>query len=410
MVVGRKQRREREKRMGLGMDPAGWSLLILIGCFSGFASGLLRIGEGFIVVPSLMIALPYLGVGGPEMSKIAAATSLGLLIPTSITSTEARGAETSVDWDVWSLLLPSAVAGAILATTFASQIDGRLITLFFVGAALVFAIGLFRNREGGAEKDGMSDEPPLVATTVKTIAAGSVAALLGLGASFFCAPTLTRFLPMMRAGGTAAALSLPLALAGIGGYLLAKTPDICSQNCTGYVFLPAVAAIGMTSVLTAPIGAKLTHFFPLHALRIGFAILLIGVTLQIASANLSLGGLVSEAKNFATEMLIKPLCDPKPSPAAPIFETPPTHTDQAARSLGARHGPALTGNRSSMLLRAAIDSVRDRRRSAGAIAFSPPPPVRKPAPKERAKKTNEKIAAGDQIIHRAIPIGSGPRL
>ena len=43
----------------------------------------------------------------------------------------------------------------------------------------------------------------------------------------------------------------------------------------GYIYLPALAGIAVTSYLTAPLGAKLAHKLPIPKLKKGFAILLI---------------------------------------------------------------------------------------------------------------------------------------
>ena len=76
-----------------GMEAIGWGLLIAAGWLTGFCSGLLGIGGGLVVVPAMIVGLPMLGVSGSELSKIATATSLLLVIPTSIASAQAHASE-----------------------------------------------------------------------------------------------------------------------------------------------------------------------------------------------------------------------------------------------------------------------------------------------------------------------------
>jgi uncharacterized membrane protein YfcA len=46
-------------------------------------------------------------------------------------------------------------------------------------------------------------------------------------------------------------------------------------RCTlGYVYLPALALVVATSMLTAPLGARLAHRVSVKRLRIGFALML----------------------------------------------------------------------------------------------------------------------------------------
>ena len=59
-------------------DPSAFGFLVLLGCASGCISGLLGVGGGTILVPALVASLPLLGVQGPELPKIAMATSLAL--------------------------------------------------------------------------------------------------------------------------------------------------------------------------------------------------------------------------------------------------------------------------------------------------------------------------------------------
>jgi hypothetical protein len=91
---------------------------------------------------------------------------------------------------------------------------------------------------------------------------------------------LSRWVPLARAIGTASALALPMAIAGAAGYLLAPQPAGCAA-CTGYVHFPAVATVGVATVLAAPLGAQLTAVLPARRLRQLFAVLLIAGTIAL---------------------------------------------------------------------------------------------------------------------------------
>ena len=98
-----------------------------------------------------------------------------------------------------------------------------------------------------------------MARTAESRAAEVVSALVGLkrdGALFYAMELLDgidlqklveRFGPMPRAIGTTAALCLPMAVFGIAGFVLSPTPAECPSGCTGYVYLPAVAATGISA-------------------------------------------------------------------------------------------------------------------------------------------------------------------
>jgi uncharacterized protein len=226
--------------------------------------------------PALIFGLPYLGIVGPDVTKIATATSLALVIPTSIASAQAHAAKGAVDRKAWLLLAPTIVAGAFITSSLAFAIDARIIIVLFVAYALIFAAGLLQRSEPSTKKErGRRSLRDMAEIAVKTTSGAGLASLLGMGGGFFCVPILSRIAPLPVAIGTSSALGLPLAASGVVGYLLGPIPPGCDHNCAGAIYVPAVAAIGMTSVLTAPIGAKLAHLLPVMALKRMFAAMLL---------------------------------------------------------------------------------------------------------------------------------------
>jgi uncharacterized protein len=251
----------------------GWQLLVGVGCLSGLASGLLGIGGGMIVVPALVLLLPLIGIDGPELPKVAMATSLALVIPTSIAGAQAHAARGAIDWRLWALMAPALVAGSLVAMIIARSISVSVITMIFVGFALVSAWRLVRRKAAAPlvpDPAGLN-VPALI---IKCIGGGTLGSLLGFGVAFFAVAVLSRHIPMPRSIGTASALALPMAIGGTVGYLYAAAPADCA-GCTGYVYLPAVTAIGVATVLTVPLGARLTSVLPTLALQRLFAVLLV---------------------------------------------------------------------------------------------------------------------------------------
>ena len=274
-----------------------WVVLTIVGCVSGFASGLLGIGGGLVIVPALIFALPHFGVSGAEIPKIAMATSLALIVPTSIASAEAHAARGAVDWQMLGMLAPGVGAGAFLAATLVPEFNTDLVVLLFVTFAAVSSGRLLLPAENGTSRGAAEGKAPDAATlALQGAAGGGAAAILGIGGALFNIPVLLRFIPMQRAIGTASALAVPLAMAGSAGYLLAAAPSGCREGCIGYVFFPAVAAIGIGAVLAAPLGAWLAHRSPVAILRRLFALFLI-----CAAGNLAYKTLYPELRRGGTQ-------------------------------------------------------------------------------------------------------------
>jgi uncharacterized membrane protein YfcA len=289
--------------MLLGALAEGWPLLVALGCASGFFSGLLGIGGGTILVPALVAGLPLLGVEGPEVVKIAMATSLALIIPTSIAATQMHLSKAAVDWRLLALLGPSIIAGSFVAAAFARGINVTVLSGLFVAFALYTAWGLMRRPARAVHARPGSTQPGLIRITVTGVLGGALSSLLGLGVAFFAVPVMARFVSMQTAIGTAAALGIPMALAGIAGYVLAGAPAGC-EGCAGYIFLPAVAAIGISAVLAAPIGARLTHLLPVILLRRLFGGLLILAAGHLALKTLPLASVPSEAGKLLARLTV----------------------------------------------------------------------------------------------------------
>jgi uncharacterized membrane protein YfcA len=117
-------------------------------------------------------------------------------------------------------------------------------------------------------------------------AIGAVSSLLAAGGAFLCIPFLAWCsVPLRRAIGTAAAVGLPIALAGTLGYAAqGLRVEGLPRASLGYVYAPALALVAATSVLAAPLGARLAHRLPVKRLRIIFALLLYALALRMLAS------------------------------------------------------------------------------------------------------------------------------
>jgi uncharacterized membrane protein YfcA len=81
---------------------------------------------------------------------------------------------------------------------------------------------------------------------------------------------------LQQAIGTAAAVGFPIAVAGAIGYIISGMAQSqpLPKYSLGYVYLPALAWVVLASMLTAPLGAKVTHIMQTATLRKIFVVLL----------------------------------------------------------------------------------------------------------------------------------------
>ena len=385
----------------------GIAFLISLGAAVGFINGLLGIAGTATFVSALLIGLPhFFGIDGPDVAKIALASALGLVVPMAIASTQANVSRGTVDWWHLAWFTPSVLAGAFVASAFVFALSAKLMMIILAAVVLIAA---WRMLAGKGERlpDRLTPERPgRWALTWRGVLGGAACSLLALGTSFFAVPLLSRHLLMERAFGTAMALAIPLSIAGVTGYLLASAPGECQGMCTGYVFLPAVAAAGIGAVLTAPIGAALGRHLPRRPLRRVWGLWLLVVAGHIFSTAFdpaqmghALQGGMAETRQLIERAEVA-LWPEAARPAAPVLPEWMAVEQAPYFALASMYGPQRaflpllvvrdeTGLQTARALFARIE--RDRpdwfareaigKEIAVALAHSrpaPPPPVRRP--------------------------------
>ena len=259
-----------------------WALCLGIGLCSGFLAGLLGVGGGTVIVPALILGARPLGIDADDAAPMAMATSMAIVIPTSISSARAHAARGCIHWRAFKQLAPGIAAGALAGTLLACALSQRLPLAVFVGFAL-FAAGRLLIGSSRAGQTGPACTLPGTAALVgRSVAIGLLSALAGVGGGLLSVPLLARYIPVKPAIGTAAALGLPLAAAGLSGYLLAGHPKHCAVGCVGYVFLPGAVSISLAAIVSAPLGARVAHRMPVQALQRVFAALLLLVAADLS--------------------------------------------------------------------------------------------------------------------------------
>ena len=113
---------------------------------------------------------------------------------------------------------------------------------------------------------------------------GLVSSWVGIGGGTLTVPFLLWCnTHLRRAIGTSAAVGFPIALAGTLGYALSgRTVAGLPGGSLGFVYLPALAAIAAGSWLTAPLGARATHRWPVATVKKLFAGLLYILGIRMA--------------------------------------------------------------------------------------------------------------------------------
>ena len=261
-----------------------WILLavamLATGCVAGVLAGLFGIGGGIVIVPVLEAVLGLLGVDPAIRMHVAVATSLATIIPTSISSARAHHRRGAVDVDVvkrWSVFV---LIGALLGAWIAAQVHSRVLAGVFATLALLVAAKLVFFPESRNLTESVPRAPWVVAIPT---AIGCFSSMMGIGGGTFSVMTLTLFNePIHRAVGTAALFGLVISLPGTVGFILTGLDDPrLPPGSLGYVNLLGLVAIAPTTVLMAPLGARIAHGFSAKKLSVLFGLFLVIVSLRL---------------------------------------------------------------------------------------------------------------------------------
>ena len=253
---------------------------ILLGASSGFIAGLLGVGGGLVLVPALVWLFAWQGFPAEFNIHMALGTSLAVIVLTSISSLRAHHAHGAVRWAAVRRIAPGIVLGTLAGAIAAAWLPDRGLKWFFTGFLLFAATQMLL----GFKPKPHRSLPGWPGMTMAGGVIGLVSSWVGIGGGTLSVPFLNwcnvRF---QEAIGTSAAIGFPIAISGALGYALSGQVAVgLPAYSLGFIYLPALAVIALTSMLTAPWGARLTHRLPVDRLKRIFAALLYLVALRMA--------------------------------------------------------------------------------------------------------------------------------
>lgn len=249
------------------------AVLGLLGALVGFLSGLLGIGGGIVLVPSLI----YLGhtmydglIPADVLAHIAIGTSLAIIIPTTASSARSQIKRGMVEWGVVRTLTPGLFIGVTLGVLTAAKTEGAVLqTIFAFGLLLIAALIAYKPQPHHLRPALLDWKCAAPATT----AVGFLATMMGIGGAILNIPYMTfGGVPLHRAIATGSVLGVIVALPAAIGFVLTGLagPELPAEFF-GYINMKAWLLIVPFSILTAPLGVKASHKMDVKKLRVVFA-------------------------------------------------------------------------------------------------------------------------------------------
>ncbi|MEM7610334.1 MAG: sulfite exporter TauE/SafE family protein [Pseudomonadota bacterium] len=247
--------------------------LLVAGIVAGLIAGLLGVGGGIVLVPILSLVLARAGVADRVSMHIAVATSLAVIVATSMLSARAHAQQGAVQWAVIKRWGPFIALGAFVGAILARWLDGDVMRVLF--AVLATVVGLRMLMSLPARTTHWQPSASVQRSLATLI--GTFSSWIGIGGGSFSVPMLTRMgFSVHRAVGSSAMLGLFIAVPATFGYIVAgrRIPDL-PKYAAGFVHLPSVLIIILAASITTRLGASLAHKLPQATLKRVFGAFLI---------------------------------------------------------------------------------------------------------------------------------------
>ncbi|TDQ58057.1 hypothetical protein EDC45_1129 [Mesocricetibacter intestinalis] len=254
-------------------------ICLSVGALVGFLAGLFGIGGGLIVVPALVYLLPMAGVPEAQLMATALGTSFATIVITGFSSAQRHHKLGNILWPAVKILAPTIMLATFVSGLFIGnlpkEISGKLFACLVVYLAIKMILSI---KPAKADK-----QLTTTSSLIGGILIGIASSMAGIGGGGFIVPFLnSRGVDMKKAIGSSAFCGMLLGLSGmlsfmLGGWHLQNMP----QWSLGYIYLPAVLGITITSFFTSKLGATVTGRLPVPILKRCFALLLIVIAIDM---------------------------------------------------------------------------------------------------------------------------------
>ena len=254
--------------------------IILTGLASGLIAGLFGVGGGIILVPAIVFALDYIGQSQSITMHMAVATSLAIIIPTSISSIIAHHKNDAVDYKIIFNLSPGIFIFAIFGSFLTQIVSGDTLRLLFASIALISSINMMKKFQFV-----LGNKMPL--NRIFNFFVGSIigflSSMIGIGGGAISVPMMNSFsVPHHRSIGTASALGLVISVPAAITYACADTSSLDMPEWSiGMISLPIIIIFIPLTIFASQIGANIAHLLNELFLRRIFSVFILLMSIRM---------------------------------------------------------------------------------------------------------------------------------
>lgn len=254
-------------------------IYIGLGIFAGLLSGIFGIGGGLVIVPTLLICFKLLQFPTEHIMHMAIGTSLSIILVTVTNAMYAHHLNKNIDWEISRKMFFAIVIGAFGGAFVSKDLAAKTLEIIFSVYVTLVSIKMLLDVKVERDLKPTKD----IQYWIVGFIIGFKSTILGIGGGTISIPFLTwRGLPMKKAVGISASLGIPISMAGVASYIYnGMNKQNLPEYSLGYVYLPALIGVVLTSSFSARFGARLSHRLDQKKLKKIFAIFLMLIALKI---------------------------------------------------------------------------------------------------------------------------------
>lgn len=250
------------------MDISTVIMMLLIGVFGGFISGLVGIGGAIIIYPAILLLPPLSGVPAYSAYIASGLTSSQVFFSTLSGSLKARKKkEFSPPLVIY--MSGGMITGSMLGAFLANLFNAAFVNTIYIIIALLALILMFINVKPNLNQSSFN-KPLLV---MVGLFVGIISGIVGAGGAFIIIPILLVLfkLPMNMVVANSIVIAF---ISSIGAFII--------KLIQGYIPLEDALFLIIGSIIFAPLGLKLGKKVPSFVQKWIISILIIIAIIQIA--------------------------------------------------------------------------------------------------------------------------------
>lgn len=250
-----------------------------VGAIAGILAGLLGVGGGIVIVPMLTFTFAMQNIPHEVVMHLALGTSMASIIFTSFSSAMAHNRRQSVLWNLVKIITPGILLGTFIGSFIASRIPTQYLQIFFALFLFFVSLQMFFGKNPKANRQ----LPKNIFVSFFGGIIGIISSLVGIGGGTISVPFMIfHNVEVRKAIGTSSAIGIPIAIAGAAGYMVNGWGNsFLPEFSLGYIYLPALFGLVFCSMLTSPLGARMTHSLPVSRIKKCFALLLLAISIKM---------------------------------------------------------------------------------------------------------------------------------